>query len=123
MERAICEHRMIGCRRQSDTTDVILKYLGTWVRHSSRQHLAHAAARQHFVAYTDMLNRHTTIRSGNHSVGSETQVTNPADVGLGRRVGGAPTAAVLINIVRRQCLNEEAAVVSDKQSRLAARTE
>lgn len=123
MERTICEHGMVGCCRQFDTTDVVLKHLGTWVRHGSSQHLAHAGAREYLVAYADMLNRHTTIRCCNHSVGSEAQVTNPADVRLGRCVGGATTAAVLVDVVGGQCLDEEAAVVADEQSRLAARTE
>lgn len=123
MERTICEHRMIRCRRQFDTTNIVLEHLGIRVRHSRSQHLAHTAARNNLVAYTDMLNRHTTIRCCNHSVSSETQVTNPSDVGLGWCVGGASTAAVLIYVVGGQCLNEEAAVVAYEQSRLAARTE
>lgn len=123
MERTICEHGVVGCRRQFDTTNVVLEHLGTWVRHCRRQHLAHTTTRNNLVAYTDMLNRHTTIRCCNHSVGCKAQVTNPANVRLGWCVGGATTAAVLVDVVGGQCLDEEAAVVSDKQSRLTTRTE
>ena len=123
MERTICEHGVVRCRRQFDTTDVVLEHLCTWIRHSSSQHLAHTAARQHFVSYADMLNRHTTIRCCNHSVGCKAQVTNPANVRLGRCVGGATTAAVLVDVVCGQCLNEEAAVVAYEQAGLAPRAE
>lgn len=45
MERTICEHWVVRGRRQFDTTDVVLEYLGTWVRHGGSQHLAHTATR------------------------------------------------------------------------------